>query len=60
MTDANKPKIPELILIQGGRTTAQEFIQLPFPDKISRLRMSPAKRRNELILSDPEGERLRG
>jgi hypothetical protein len=58
MTDGNNPKIPDLILIQGGKTTAQEFIQLPFQDKIARLRMSPAKIRNELILCDPEGERL--
>ena len=51
-------KKPDLTLIRGGKADTRPFIQLAFPDKISRLRQSPAKKRLELILGDAEPERL--
>jgi hypothetical protein len=49
---------PDLTLIRGGKAAAPQFTQLPFPDKIARLRESPAKKRLALILGDAEPERL--
>ncbi|HLO24498.1 MAG TPA: DUF6178 family protein [Geobacteraceae bacterium] len=58
MTDRINPKKPELTLIRGGKSTTAGFLTLPFPDKVTRIREEPAKKRMELILADPEGERL--
>ncbi|MCM2359782.1 MAG: DUF6178 family protein [Geobacteraceae bacterium] len=58
MTKVIDPKKAELTLIRGGRTDAREFARLSLPDKISRLRESPAKKRLDLLIGDPEGERL--
>jgi hypothetical protein len=49
---------PDLTLLRGGKADALQFTQLPFPDKIARLRESPAKKRLELILGDAEPELL--
>src|SRR5574337_8809 len=48
----------DLTLIRGGKAEAPDFARLPFPDKLSRLRELPAKKRLDLLLGDPEGERL--
>jgi hypothetical protein len=58
MTDATPSNKPELTLIRGGKTSAGEFNCLPLPDKISRIRQAPSKKRLSLILDDPEGKQL--
>ncbi|HEY6871456.1 MAG TPA: DUF6178 family protein [Geobacteraceae bacterium] len=51
-------KKTDLTLIRGGKADTRQFTRLPFPDKIARLRQSPAKERLALILGDAEPERL--
>ena len=58
MTDGKNLKKPELTLIRGRKTAARDFNCLPLPDKISRVRQAPPKKRMALILDDPEGKQL--
>ena len=58
MTDRKDVRKPELTLIRGGKADTRDFAHLPLLDKISRIREVPPKKRMELIIGDPEGERL--
>ncbi|SNB46104.1 DUF6178 family protein [Geobacter sp. DSM 9736] len=51
-------KHPKLTLIKGGVPTTHEFLQLPIPEKIGLLRHQPARKRLELLLSDPDAKQV--
>lgn len=48
----------KLTLIRGGKISAREFAQRPFPEKLALLGELPAVKRQELILADPEAAKL--
>jgi hypothetical protein len=52
------PKGSNLTLVKGGKLSAREFAILPFAEKLEHLRGIGAKRRMDLLLADPDAQRL--
>ncbi|GAM10737.1 hypothetical protein OR1_03031 [Geobacter sp. OR-1] len=52
------PNKPNLTLIRGGKLSPAEFSALLPEEKLAHLRELPAQRRLELIIDDPDGEKL--
>lgn len=57
MTDTQANKT-QLSLIRGGRLSEKEFLALPFADKVGYLKKLSPKARLDMIIADPDGERL--
>lgn len=58
MTKNDTIHTPHLTILRGGKLTPQEFVKLPFSEKLLHLRAVPAGDKLTLILADPEGRRL--
>ena len=58
MPHARNGRKPELIVVQGGKITARDFIRLSLAEKLSLVRNMPAKTGLAMIEADPEGEIL--
>ena len=58
MGNSDEEKTPKLTLVKGGGRNVHDFARLPFVEKEHYLKGVTAKERMDLILGDPEGERL--
>lgn len=54
----NKENTQGLRVIKGGKLSQEEYAALPFPEKMERLHAVNSSEKMELILMDPEAERL--
>jgi Family of unknown function (DUF6178) len=58
MTTGNGQNKPDLTLIRGGKASIEDFASLPLDSRIFHLREVPARKRQALILGDPDGKLL--